>query len=109
MTRPTFHDFKKKALSNPAVRAEYESLSVAYHLRKKLIGLRKKAGLTQEELAKRLHTQKSNISRLENVHSKISPKLSTIEEYAKAVGFKVKLDFVPQKALKPHNNRINSD
>jgi hypothetical protein len=37
------------------------------------------------------------------VHSKISPKLSTIEEYAKAVGFKVKLDFVPQKALKPHN------
>jgi transcriptional regulator with XRE-family HTH domain len=38
---------------------------------------------------KRLHTQKSNISRLENVNSKISPKLSTIEEYAKAVGFKL--------------------
>ena len=70
---------------------------------RKLIGLRKQAGLTQEELAKRLHTQKSNISRLENVHSKISPKLSTIEEYAKAVGFKLELDFVPQKTLKPHN------
>jgi len=56
MTRPTFHDFKKKALRDPEVRAEYESLSAAYHLRKKLIGLRKKAGLTQEELAKRLHT-----------------------------------------------------
>ncbi len=100
MTRPTFNDFKKKALRNPDVRKEYESLSTAYHLRKKLIGLRKKAGLTQEELAKILHTQKSNISRLENVHSKISPKLSTIEEYAKAVGFKLKLDFVPQKASK---------
>jgi transcriptional regulator with XRE-family HTH domain len=109
MTRPTFHDFKKKELSDPDVRAEYEALSADYHLRKKLIGLRKKAGLTQEELAKRLHTQKSNISRLENVHSKISPKLSTIEEYARAVGFKLELDFVPQKTFKPHNTRINPD
>ena len=104
MTRPTFNDFKKKALSDPGVRAEYETLFAAYNLRKKLIGLRKKAGLTQEELAKRLHTQKSNISRLENVNSKISPKLSTIEDYAKAVGFKLKLDFVPQDTLKSHNN-----
>jgi len=100
MTRSTFTDFKKKALSDPHVRAEYEALSAAYNLRKKLIGLSKKAGLTQEELAKRLHTQKSNISRLESVNSKISPKLSTIEEYAKAVGFKLELDFVPQKTLK---------
>ncbi|MEA3360059.1 MAG: helix-turn-helix transcriptional regulator [Thermodesulfobacteriota bacterium] len=103
MTRPTFYDFKKKALSDPDVRAEYESLSAAYHLRKKLIGLRKKAGLTQEELARRLNTQKSNISRLENVHSKISPKLSTIEEYINANGFKLELDFVPQKKLKLNN------
>ena len=106
MTRPTFHNFKKKALSDPGVRAEYESLSAAYHLRKKLIGLRKKAGLTQEELAMRLNTQKSNISRLENVHSKISPKLSTIEEYAKATGFKLEFDFVPQKTLKSHNKKV---
>ena len=70
MSRPTFQNFKKKALSDPGVKAEYESLSAAYHLRKKLISLRKRAGLTQEELAKRLHTQKSNISRLENVNSK---------------------------------------
>lgn len=56
---------------------------------------------------KRLHTQKSNISRLENVNSKISPKLSTIEEYAKAVGFKLELDFVPQNTSKPQNNGVN--
>jgi len=112
MTRPTFTDFKKKALSDglrPGVKTEYEALSAAYNLRKKLIGLRKKAGLTQEELAKRLHTQKSNISRLESVNSKISPKISTIEEYAKAVGFKLEIDFIPQKTLKSHINHINSD
>ncbi|NKC15457.1 MAG: helix-turn-helix domain-containing protein [Gammaproteobacteria bacterium] len=98
MTRPTFSDFKKKALKNPKVRAEYEELELAYELRKQLIALRKEAGLTQEELAEILHTQKSNISRLENVNSKTSPKLSTIEDYAKAIGYKVKISFVPQAA-----------
>lgn len=95
MTRVTFSDFKKKALETPEVRAEYEELELAYELRRQLIALRKKAGLTQEELADILHTQKSNISRLENVNSKISPKLSTIEDYAKAIGYKVKISFVP--------------
>ena len=98
MTRPTFSDFKKKALKNPKVRAEYEELELAYELRKQLIALRKEAGLTQEEMAEILHTQKSNISRLENVNSKTSPKLSTIEDYAKAIGYKVKISFVPQAA-----------
>jgi len=98
MSRPTFSNFKKKALSDPKVKAEYELLSSSYNLRKKLIGLRKKAGLTQEELAKKLKTQKSNISRLENVNSKISPKLSTIEDYARAIGFELQFNFVPMTA-----------
>ena len=93
--RPAFKDFKKRALQNPAVEKAYNELSPAYSLRKQLIKIRKEAGLTQEELAEILHTQKSNISRLENVNSKISPKLSTIEKYAKAVGFKIEINFKP--------------
>ena len=98
MTRPTFKSFKAKALADPKVREEYNSLATAYGLRKNMIKLRKEAGLTQEELAKKLHTKKSNISRLENVNSKISPKISTIEEYAKAIGYKLEIDFVPKTA-----------
>ena len=98
MSRPSFADFKKKALANPEVREEYEQQELSYELRKKLIALRKEAGLTQEELAEILHTQKSNISRLENVNSKTSPKLSTIEDYAKAIGYKVKISFEPHPA-----------
>lgn len=64
MNRPSFSDFKKKVLSNPTVLEEYEKQELAFELRKKLIALRKKASLTQEELAEMLHTQKSNISRL---------------------------------------------
>jgi len=48
MSRPTLTEFKKKALSKAAVNKEYKSLSPAYALRKKLIALRQKAGLTQE-------------------------------------------------------------
>lgn len=94
--RPTLKNFKDKALANPEVAQEYERLSAAYALRKELIKIRKDAGLTQEEIAEKLHTKKSNISRLENVHSKISPNLSTIEAYANAAGYRIEVKFIPQ-------------
>ena len=97
MSRATLTEFKKKALSDASVNEEYQALAPAYELRKKLIELRQTAGLTQEQIATVLHTQKSNISRLENVNAVNSPKLSTIEEYAHAVGYDVEIKFVPKK------------
>ncbi len=105
MARPSFKDFKKKALKRPGVSESYEELAPAYKLRKKLIALRQNAGLTQEELAEKLCTNKSNISRLESVSSTISPKISTIEEYAKAVGYELEIDFKP-KSSKKHNKNL---
>ena len=98
MTRPTFDEFRQKALANSEVRKEYDALSPVYKLRKQLIALRIKAGMTQEELAGKLNTKKSNISRLENANSSSSPRLSTIEQYADAVGYKVEINFVPIEA-----------
>jgi hypothetical protein len=34
---------------------------------------------------------------LESVNTDISPKLSTITDYAEAIGYKLKIDFVPAK------------
>ena len=102
MSRPTLETFKKKALKKPGVRENYEELAPAYELRRKLVALRRDAGLTQEQIAEKLHTKKSNISRLESVTSKISPKLSTIADYAEAVGYDVKIDFVPKA---PEHNK----
>ena len=65
-------------------------------LRKKMIGIRISAGFTQEQMAKALKTQKSNISRLENVNSKVSPTLSTIERYAHAAGYRLEISFLPE-------------
>ncbi len=45
---------------------------------------REKAGLTQEEVARRLKTQKSAISRIENHADDV--RLSTLRRYANAVG-----------------------
>ena len=47
------------------------------------------AGVTQDELASRLHTKKTAISRIENHAEDI--KLSTIEKFAEAVGKRLTL------------------
>jgi len=99
MSRTSLTEFKKKALSKDAVNKEYKSLSPAYALRKKLIALRQKAGLTQEQIAEVLHTKKSNISRLENANSVNSPKISTIEQYASAIGYDIEIKFIPKKHI----------
>ena len=39
MSRPSFEDFKKKALSRPTVREEYEKQGLAFERRKKRIAL----------------------------------------------------------------------
>jgi ribosome-binding protein aMBF1 (putative translation factor) len=52
---------------------------------------RRAAGMTQEQLAKKLHTKKTAISRIENHAEDI--RLSTIEKYAEAIGKKLYISF----------------
>lgn len=94
MNRPTYEDFKKEALKEPAVKKAYDDLEDEYKIKRELIRMRKKSGLTQEELAQKLNTKKSNISRLESFNSKSSPRILTLMEYAKATGHKMKIEFV---------------
>ncbi len=91
--RPTMREFRKKALSDPHVKAAYVSLSAAFEMKSRMIAMRKKAGLTQEQMAERLGTKKSNISRLENINSGISPRLATVEDYARVLGYSVRVEF----------------
>ncbi len=97
MARPSLKSFKEKALKQPGVQKIYDELSSAYELRRKLVSLRQKAGLTQEQVAEKLRTNKSNISRLESVNATNSPKLSTITDYAEAIGYDIKIKFVSKK------------
>jgi len=56
--RPTFDSFKADALSNPAVRDAYDALEDDYQLKRRMITLRKAAGLTQEQMAEKLGMRK---------------------------------------------------
>ena len=51
---------------------------------------REKAGMTQDDVARRLRTKKSAISRIENHAEDI--RLSTIQKYAKALGKNLRLE-----------------
>lgn len=94
--RPTLESFRKQALKNPKVKGEYDALSAAFEMKRQMIALRKGAGLTQEQMAELLGTKKSNISRLESINSGISPRLATIEEYARVLGYSIKVEFEPR-------------
>ena len=67
----------------------YSELKVGALLRQ----AREKAGLTQEEVAKRLETKKSAISRIENNVGSI--RISTLERYARAIGWQLSLELRP--------------
>jgi ribosome-binding protein aMBF1 (putative translation factor) len=63
----------------------YESFRIGAILRQ----AREEAGLTQEQIAKKLKTQKSAISRMENHAEDI--RLSTLEKFAEALGKKMEV------------------
>lgn len=66
--------------------AGYEEFKIGVMLKM----AREEAGLTQEQLAEKLNTKKSAISRIENHASDI--KLSTLENFAQALGKKLNIE-----------------
>lgn len=83
-TYKSFKDLKKKWLSNPEIKREYDRLEPTYTLINKIIEQRKKTGLTQQELAVRMGTKQSAIARFET--GKVSPSLDFISRLAEVLG-----------------------
>jgi DNA-binding XRE family transcriptional regulator len=81
-------ELKKNAEFAEGFERGYEEFKIGVVLRE----ARLKAGLTQDEMATRIKTKKSNISRIENHAEDI--KLSTLEKFAAAVGKRVEVKIV---------------
>ncbi len=62
----THEELKAKALSDAKVKAEYDALATEFTLIDELLTARKRAGLTQEEVAKRMGTKPPVVARLES-------------------------------------------
>ena len=80
----------KRKGNDPEFAKNYDSGYAQFKIGAMLKSAREEAGLTQEELALRLHTKKTAISRIENHAEDI--KLSTLERFAAALGKQLKLE-----------------
>lgn len=83
---------KELAEKNPEFWAGYEERFETFKLGVLLKQAREEAGLTQQQVAERLHTTKSVISRMEN-HAK-DIRLSTLEKFAKAIGRDIRVALI---------------
>ena len=83
----SFEERKSDMLKNEEFKIEYEKLKPRYEAIEQIIRARKEQNITQAELAKRVGTQKSNISRLES--GNYNPSLDFLAKIAESLGKKI--------------------
>ena len=74
----------------------YEALEEEFSLAAAMIQARTHAGLTQEQLAERMHTTQAVIARLES--GRVKPSTRTLERLAAATGMRLRISFEPMPA-----------
>jgi ribosome-binding protein aMBF1 (putative translation factor) len=82
---------KKQLLKDPKFRKALEESRPEYEIARAMILARTKHHLTQKELAMKLKTKQSVVSRVENAKTTVS--LSFLKRFATAFGGKVKISF----------------
>ena len=85
-----FDDIKAQMMEDAEFQEEYDKLQPRYELISQIIEARKRMKMTQEELAKRAGTRKSNISRLES--GSYNPSLDFLIKIAKGLGKDVHIE-----------------
>ena len=89
----SYKDYKKKALQNPEVKAEYDVLQPEYDIIQAMIDARNGQHITQKELAEKTGITQADISRIEN--GTRNPSLAMMKRIAEGLGMQLKLEFVP--------------
>lgn len=85
-----------RAMQRPGFKTAWDGLEEEYAALNELLQARKQAGLTQEEVAARMGTTKSAVSRLEaSLRSEShSPSFATLRKYAHACGKRLVIKMV---------------
>lgn len=79
----------------PSYRTAYDALNGEFILARVLIEARARAGLSQAQLAARMHTSQSYIARIEGGH--VRPSTDVLERLARATGTRLQIRFVPER------------
>jgi len=85
-------ELKNDLMKNDEFRSAYIGLEDEFALSAQLIEARKKAHLTQDEVAKKMGTTQSVVARLESGHP--LPSLRSLKRYAQAVNSRVEIRVV---------------
>ncbi len=84
-------DLKEELFESEEVKEEYDNLNVIYEIKKQIIRYRIENDLTQKELADKIGTRQSAISRLEN--DDYNPSVEFLNKVAKALDKKLEIKF----------------
>ena len=93
MAMSSYKDYKKRALQNPKVKAEYDALQPEYDIIQAMIDARVQQNMTQKDLSAKTGITQADISRIEN--GTRNPSLSMVKKLAQGLGMQLKLEFVP--------------
>lgn len=84
-----FDDILKESLKDPEFKKEYDALEIEYSIIAQVIKKRLDRGLSQKQLADKMGTKQSAISRLEGGNS--NPSVAFLEKVSKALGGKLQI------------------
>ncbi|MGA3099130.1 MAG: helix-turn-helix transcriptional regulator [Bryobacteraceae bacterium] len=96
MNRTRVDDLHDEWMKDPKYRREYKALDEGFSLTAAMIEARSRAGLTQEQVARRMKTTQAAIARLESRSGR--PSTRTLQRYAKATGSRLRISFEPEAA-----------
>ncbi|KKS13902.1 transcriptional regulator [Candidatus Daviesbacteria bacterium RIFOXYD1_FULL_41_10] len=84
-----FEDVLKEALKDPEVKKGYDALELEYSIIEQVIRKRLQKGMSQKQLADKIGTKQSAISRLEGGNA--NPSVAFLEKVSKALGGKLQI------------------
>lgn len=86
-----WEEFEKELFKRPGFKEAQEETRLEFEIARALIKARIERGLTQAEIAKRMNTKQSVISRVEN--AKTVPSLSFLKRLAQVLNASLKVQF----------------
>ena len=89
MGKKTYRQFKRELLKDKKIKQAYEGLGPEFAVIEMIIRRRIETGLSQQELAKKIGTKQSAISRLES--GTYNPTLSFLQKVSEALNTKLKI------------------
>lgn len=90
----TWEEHRKQLIKDPKVRRAYLELQPEFAIFRKMIESRVKEGVTQKDLARKMATRQSAISRLES--GRANPSLNFLQRLAWALDSRLEIRFLPK-------------